>query len=91
MGVPAAIQRTTRSRVCSTTVVGTALKTFQGQTKRKSAWSPRRSTGATLLERACPDRGMGGHVEASFLGLRALVAESAKHFARVPGPWPGTY
>jgi hypothetical protein len=20
-----------------------------------------------------------------------LVAESAKHFARVPGPWPGTY
>ena len=38
------------------------------------------------------DRGMGGPVEASFLGSCALRRgpQSAKHFARVPGPWPGT-
>ncbi len=33
---------------------------------------------------------MGGLVDPLFLARRVLVAQSAKHFLRVPGPWPGT-
>jgi len=33
---------------------------------------------------------MGGEVALPGSGGELCVAESAKHFARVPGPWPGT-